>query len=78
MVTTLATLATWCLTFAAYLLFAGTVIADELATAGVLASLATLWSTINPVGRAALDCFVATLLAMTATSRIDLILSSLS
>src|SRR5579884_849660 len=46
--------------------------------AGVLASLATLWSTINPVGRAALDCFVATLLAMTATSRIDLILSSLS
>lgn len=36
----------WCLGFGFYLLFAGTVSADELATAAVLASFATAWAAL--------------------------------
>ncbi|HEX4041177.1 MAG TPA: hypothetical protein VHY10_05705 [Xanthobacteraceae bacterium] len=39
-----AVLAVWCLTFAAYLLFAGTASVDELVTAVVLAGLAAAWA----------------------------------
>lgn len=39
-----AVLIVWCLTFAAYLLFAGTVSVHELATAVVLAGLAAAWA----------------------------------
>lgn len=34
----------WCLSYAAYMLFAGTETADEFITAGVLASFAALWA----------------------------------
>jgi len=37
---------TWCLSGAVYLLFAGQVSADEVATAVVLATLATVWSVV--------------------------------
>lgn len=39
-----AVLSVWCLTFAAYLLFAGTVSGHELVTAVVLAGLAAAWA----------------------------------